>query len=118
MALDSLSAIACFTEGSHALLERGAIKTLLQYIVRESALLQRDGNKMRCVCLSEAISALSNIAGEDETTRMATLDAGSHLVLFCSVLIPFQNVAILVRLSIWALSNLCRGDGFPQIGVR
>lgn len=98
-------------------MEKGVIEILVQFIVSESAL-QRNEDKHLYLAYESAVWALGNIAGDDEAAEMAVLGADVPRVIFSHILVPFQNLYNMTRVSIWALSNIVRGSTFPRQAVR
>lgn len=66
--------------------------------------------------LEQAVWCLSNIAGDGSDSRDAILNAGG-MDMLCAVVTNHHNRLTLVRHTIWAISNLCRGKPKPSFAA-
>lgn len=99
------------TDNTKALVQLGTIEVMVTLLNRVNQEVPRDAGLMRTRVLESAIWALGNIAGDNLSHRNQVNEMNAHEAI--QALLKSSVPISIVRISIWALSNLPRGGRFP-----
>lgn len=94
------------------MVSEGAIDYLVN-LLRQMITLDKNVGVMRTRTIESAIWAIGNIAGDGVQHRNLVIASKAHLVIQELLALPTLPMSI-IRISIWALSNLPRGGRFPS----